>query len=34
MEPIRDEWEALMAEFRDDNNQNHFQRDENFEEGS
>ena len=30
MEPIRDEWEALMAEFRDDNNQNHFQRDENF----
>ena len=31
MEPIRDEWEALMDEFRDDNNQNHFKRDEAFE---
>ena len=31
MDPIRDEWEALMAEFRNDNNQNHFKRDENFE---
>jgi len=31
MEPIRDEWEALMDEFRDDNNQNHFKRDESFE---
>ncbi len=30
MEPIRDEWEALMNEFRDDNNHNHFQRDEDF----
>jgi magnesium-protoporphyrin IX monomethyl ester (oxidative) cyclase len=32
MEPIRDEWEALMGEFRDDNNQNHFKRDAAFEE--
>ena len=31
MEPIRAEWEELMDEFRDDNNQNHFQRDEQFE---
>ncbi|MDJ0939120.1 MAG: magnesium-protoporphyrin IX monomethyl ester (oxidative) cyclase [Woeseiaceae bacterium] len=30
MDGIRDEWEELMNEFRDDNNQNHFQRDENF----
>ncbi len=32
MEPIRAEWEELMREFRDDNNQNHFRRDERFEE--
>ena len=31
MEPIRQEWEDLMNEFRDDNNQNHFKRDEAFE---
>ena len=31
MEPIRQEWEDLMNEFRDDNNQSHFQRDEDFE---
>ena len=31
MEPIREEWEALMDEFRNDNNQNHFQRDAGFE---
>ncbi|MDJ0908161.1 MAG: magnesium-protoporphyrin IX monomethyl ester (oxidative) cyclase [Woeseiaceae bacterium] len=31
MDVIRDEWEALMDEFRDDNNQNHFKRDEDFE---
>lgn len=31
MSPIRKEWEELMNEFRDDNNQNHFQRDEAFE---
>ncbi len=31
MEPIRAEWEELMREFRNDNNQNHFKRDENFE---
>ncbi|MEM9335922.1 MAG: ferritin family protein, partial [Pseudomonadota bacterium] len=31
MEPIRAEWEELMSEFRDDNNQNHFKRDANFE---
>jgi magnesium-protoporphyrin IX monomethyl ester (oxidative) cyclase len=31
MEPIRDEWEALMNEFRSDNNQNHFKRDDRFE---
>ncbi len=31
MNAIRDEWEALMDEFRNDNNQNHFQRDEDFE---
>jgi magnesium-protoporphyrin IX monomethyl ester (oxidative) cyclase len=32
MEPIRKEWEELMNEFRDDSNQNHFRRDEKFEE--
>ena len=31
MDGIRDEWEELMSEFRNDNNQNHFQRDEAFE---
>ena len=31
MEPIRQEWEDLMNEFRDDNNQNHFKRDDAFE---
>ncbi|MDJ0760630.1 MAG: magnesium-protoporphyrin IX monomethyl ester (oxidative) cyclase [Woeseiaceae bacterium] len=31
MEPIRQEWEDLMDEFRDDNNQNHFKRDDSFE---
>jgi magnesium-protoporphyrin IX monomethyl ester (oxidative) cyclase len=31
MDPIRDEWEALMDEFRSDNNQNHFKRDARFE---
>ncbi len=31
MEPIRAEWEELMDEFRNDNNQNHFQRDDQFE---
>ncbi len=31
MDPIREEWEALMEEFRSDNNQNHFKRDEQFE---
>ncbi len=31
MEPIRAEWEELMNEFRDDNNQSHFKRDESFE---
>ncbi len=31
MEPIRQEWEDLMDEFRDDNNQSHFQRDDDFE---
>ena len=31
MDPIRQEWEDLMNEFRDDNNQSHFQRDEDFE---
>ncbi len=30
MDPIRGEWEALMNEFRDDSNQNHFKRDEDF----
>ena len=30
-EPIRDEWDALMDEFRDDNNQSHFKRDDDFE---
>ena len=31
MNPIRQEWEDLMSEFRDDNNQSHFQRDDDFE---
>ena len=31
MSPIQGEWDELMAEFRDDNNQNHFRRDEAFE---
>ncbi len=31
MDPIREEWEELMDEFRNDNNQNHFKRDESFE---
>ncbi len=31
LDPIRAEWEELMREFRDDNNHNHFQRDEAFE---
>jgi magnesium-protoporphyrin IX monomethyl ester (oxidative) cyclase len=31
MDPIRHEWEALMDEFRSDNNQNHFKRDAQFE---
>ena len=31
MSGIREEWDQLMEEFRDDNNQSHFQRDENFE---
>ncbi len=31
MAPIRQEWEELMDEFRDDNNQNHFKRDDAFE---
>jgi magnesium-protoporphyrin IX monomethyl ester (oxidative) cyclase len=30
LEPIRDEWDALMDEFRNDNNQNHFKRDDDF----
>jgi magnesium-protoporphyrin IX monomethyl ester (oxidative) cyclase len=30
LEPIRDEWDALMDEFRDDNNQSHFKRDDAF----
>lgn len=30
--PVRSEWEELMREFRNDNNQNHFKRDEQFEE--
>ena len=32
MSAIREEWDELMAEFRDDNNQNHFKRDDAFEE--
>ena len=32
MSAIREEWDELMAEFRDDNNQNHFKRDEAFDE--
>lgn len=31
MSGIREEWDELMDEFRDDNNQSHFQRDEDFE---
>ncbi len=31
MSVIRDEWDELMNEFRDDKNQSHFQRDEDFE---
>jgi len=31
MEPVRKEWEALMEEFRNDGNHDHFQRDESFE---
>jgi len=30
MGPVRAEWEELMREFRDDNNQNHFRRDDAF----
>jgi magnesium-protoporphyrin IX monomethyl ester (oxidative) cyclase len=29
--PVREEWEAMMDEFRNDNNANHFVRDEQFE---
>lgn len=32
VEPVRKEWEELMDEFRNDNNQNHFTRDESFDE--
>ena len=31
MDPVREEWDALMEEFRQDNNHNHFHRDEAFE---
>jgi len=31
LQPVRKEWDELMSEFRGDNNQNHFKRDENFE---
>ncbi|MEM9335895.1 MAG: magnesium-protoporphyrin IX monomethyl ester (oxidative) cyclase [Pseudomonadota bacterium] len=31
MSPVQDEWDELMAEFRDDRNQNHFRRDPSFE---
>jgi magnesium-protoporphyrin IX monomethyl ester (oxidative) cyclase len=31
MEPIREEWDALMDEFRNDSNHNHFKRDDKFE---
>jgi magnesium-protoporphyrin IX monomethyl ester (oxidative) cyclase len=31
MSPIRREWDELMSEFRDDKNQSHFKRDEDFE---
>jgi len=31
LNPVRGEWEQLMAEFRSDNNQNHFKRDAQFE---
>ena len=31
MSSIREEWDQLMSEFRDDKNQSHFQRDEDFE---
>jgi magnesium-protoporphyrin IX monomethyl ester (oxidative) cyclase len=30
LEPVRAEWDALMAEFRRDNNRHHFERDEQF----
>ena len=30
LEPVRAEWNALMAEFRHDSNRNHFERDEQF----
>ena len=31
LEPVRKEWDELMAEFRSDNNHNHFKRDAAFE---
>lgn len=31
LEPVREEWDRLMDEFRSDNNRNHFYRDEAFE---
>lgn len=31
LSPVRDEWEELMSEFRNDSNQNHFKRDDSFE---
>jgi magnesium-protoporphyrin IX monomethyl ester (oxidative) cyclase len=31
LSPVREEWEAMMNEFRSDNNRNHFVRDEAFE---
>lgn len=30
VEPVREEWDALVQEFRDDSNSNHFERDEAF----
>jgi magnesium-protoporphyrin IX monomethyl ester (oxidative) cyclase len=30
IEPVRAEWDAMMAEYEGDNNHDHFQRDENF----
>ena len=30
MSPVREEWDALMAEFENDTNKNHFKRDETF----